>query len=230
MSKTKIPQSQTGPSSDTATVLPTNVNGPVLNSEIEVLPASPPVPTVTEDFDLEAFRASPAPLVVAVDSGISAVRVRKPRGIDFVFVHPEWRMFAWIIPEDFKHRREAHLVLPSVAANHLDTCRKVLLVPYCGDDNNYYLWPIPQEDATGRINDYNKSAMQQISKAIGKWCQFKANMGNQSYNLFEARDQRDAPTWPPGGVEFLIKKAFEDRIIKTKDHPLLRQLRGRKVE
>jgi hypothetical protein len=182
-----------------------------------------------DDFDLDSFRASPTPLTAPVDGGVAAVRVRKPRGTDYVFVHPEWRELIWIIPEDFKRRREAHLVLPMVAASHLDICRKVLLVPYCGDDSNYYFWPVPQEDATGRINDYNKSAMQQIARSVGRWSQFVANLGNQSYTLFEMVDQREAPSWPAGGVKFLIKKAFEDRIISAKDHPLFRQLRGRKV-
>jgi len=213
---------------DSAPVPQMPVNGAVPEPSLDTLSISPP-PSVTDDFDLDGFRASPTPLVVPVDGGVAAVRVRKPRGTDYVFVHPEWREFIWIIPEDFRRKREAHIVLCKIAEAHSDICRKVLVVPYCGDDNNYYLWPIPQEDATGRINDYNKSAMQQIARSIGRWSQFVADLGNQSYRLFEMVEQRDAPSWPTGGIWFLIRKAFEDRIIATKDHVLFSQIRGRKV-
>jgi hypothetical protein len=221
---------------EVASTNPFPVNGPVSASDranpvpdIEVLSVPAPATVVTEDFDLDSFVASTAPVSIPVDSGVSAVRARKPHRLEYVYVHPEWRCLVYVVPEDFKKRREAHLILPAVAVSYPEICRKVLLVPFCADDNNFYLWPISQEDPNGRLNEFSKSAMQQVSRAIGKWCQFEANLGNQSYNLYEAIEQREAPKWPPGGIQFLIKKAFEDRVIAIKDHPLFRQLRGRKV-
>jgi hypothetical protein len=223
MSAKKVAQEPSAP-------MPIAVNGASSEPPIDVFTMPAPTSDVTDDFDLDSFRASPEPLVAPVNEGVAAARVRKPRGTDFVFMHPEWRELIWVIPDDFERRREAHLVLPAIAARHLDICRKVLLVPYCSDDNNYYLWPVLQEDASGRINGFNKSAMQQIARSKGRWSQFVANMGNQSYTLYDMTDQREAPTWPAGGIRFLIKTAFEDRIIAAHDHPLFRQLRGRKVD
>ena len=205
------------------------VNGPASETNLDAFGESAPPSSVTTDFDLDAFRASEAPVAAPVDAGIDAVRVEKPRKLEFVFIHPEWRDYVYIIPGDFKSRREAHLVLPKIAAAFPNICRRVLVVAYCTEAGNYYLWPVPQEDTTGRVNEYNKSAMRQIVKAAGRWCQFEANMENQTYNLYEATDQREAPGWPPEGLPFLIKKAFEDRIITTSDHPVLTRLRGRRV-
>lgn len=224
MSKDKIAQKE--PSSQP-------INGPA--SDLELVrfsakdPAEPTTGSVTTDFDLEMFRAEPGPVAIPVEGGIDAVRVVKPPKMEFIFIHPTWREYIWMILPDFKRRREAHLVLPAIAKSLPNICRRVLLVPYCSDDGNYYLWYIPQEDATGRINEYNKSAMRQLERAADKWCQFEANMGNQTYNVYEAIQQREAPSWPPQGLDFLIRKAFEDRIITTKDHPLLGQLRGRQI-
>jgi len=207
----------------------TPVNGSVAVPNLEAFQAPAPPTSVAQDFDLDSFRATPGPVAVPVESGVDAVRVEKPRKGDFVYVHPDWRDYLWIILGDFRRKRDAHLVAPNVAAGHLQVCRKVLIVPYCDIDGNYFLWPIPQEDSVGRINEYNKSAMRQVVRAAGKWCQFEANLGNQTYNLYEALEQREAPKWPPEGLPFLIRKAFEDRIMTTPDHPIFQQTQGRKI-
>jgi hypothetical protein len=239
MSRTKVSQ-QTGQMPDSSAALLTNVNGPVPIPDpapvsdsappldIDALAVPAPVSTVTEDFDVDSFIAPSAPVAIPVDSGVSEVRVRKP-GKEFVYVHPKERADVYIIPEDFKRRQDAHLILPRIAAIYPDVCRHAILVPFCADDN-FFLWPILQEDQTGRINEFNRSAMAQIVRSIGKWVRFQANMGNQSYSLFEAIEQREAPTWPPGGIKFLIGKAFRDRIVTAKDDPLLQRIRGRKLE
>ena len=193
------------------------------------VPSSAPSPSITDEFDLNAFRADSGPIAVPVESGIDAVRVEKPRRMEFVFMHAEWRDYIWVIPGDFKGKWEAHLVAPKIAVAYPQVCRKVLIVPYADVNGNYFLWPIPQEDAAGRINQYNRSAMRRVAQAAGRWCQFEANMGNQTYNLYEALDQREAPQWPHEGLTFLVEKAFENRIVMTADHPIFRIVCGRKV-
>jgi hypothetical protein len=184
------------------------VNGPALEPDLTTfsVPAAPPA--INQEFDLESFRADPGPVVVPVESGIDAVRVEKPRRMEFVFVHPEWRDYIFVILSDFKKKQEAHLVAPKVAVVYPQICRKVLIVPYADMNNNYFLWPILQEDMSGRINEFNRSAMRRAAQAAGHWCQFEANLGNQTYNLYAAVDPREAPQWPPEELTFLIRKAI----------------------
>jgi hypothetical protein len=210
---------------------PTPPNGPMPEPDLASFSVRPPAPSpsIEQEFDLNAFRVDPGPIAMPVESSIDAVRVEKPRRMEFVFVHPDWRDYIWIIPGDFKGKWEAHLVAPKIAVAYPQVCRKVLVVPYADVNGNYYLWPIPQEDAAGRINEYNRSAMRRVVQAAGRWCQFEANLGNHTYNLYEAVDQREAPQWPPEGITFLIKKAFEDRLVTTADHPIFRTVCGRKV-
>jgi hypothetical protein len=193
----------------------------------------PPTSKVLTDFDLNAFRASvapEAPTASPVNLVINAVRVEKPRKLQYIFVHPEWRDYLYIIPGDFGADRDAYLVVPAVAHAFPNICRRVCVAPYCArwkNSYNYYLWPIPQEDSAGRVNEWNKSAMREMHRAAGRWCQFIANGGNQTYESVEDPDSPEAPDWPPEGLNVLIKKAFEDHVIATSDHPLLVRLRGR---
>lgn len=124
MSKDKIAQKE--PSSQP-------INGPA--SDLELVrfsakdPAEPTTGSVTTDFDLEMFRAEPGPVAIPVEGGIDAVRVVKPPKMEFIFIHPTWREYIWMILPDFKRRREAHLVLPAIAKSLPNICRRELLYP-----------------------------------------------------------------------------------------------------
>lgn len=73
--------------------------------------------------------------------------------------------------------------------------------------------------------------MKKVEMAIagGKWYSFRIPKGQRGYGLWEADSDLGIPKWPSEGVEFLIEKAFADRVILTRDHPLLKALRGKPV-
>jgi hypothetical protein len=197
-----------------------------------LLPPQPPPSSVMADFNLDEFRATlPTPVATSLDAGISAVRCKRPRGSDFIYVHKAWREYVYIVGEDYKRQRPAYLVSPTVASVHSSVCRRVCLIPYVDDGNNYYLWPIGLEDSRGIVNDYSLSALAQIGRAgaLGIWAQYRANLNNQSYDLLQLTIQRPEPKWPAGGIHYLIARCFEDRVIRTVDHPLFGQLCGRLV-
>ena len=207
--------------------LATSANGAAPNDPPIESFFAPPSSSVEDDFNFAEFRAPATPTFVAVDEGVSAVRVVKPDKTTTFYAHETWREYAYLLPGTQKH--EAHIVLPDVAAHFSDLCRRVLLVPYCDSDGNFGIWPIPQEDMSGQIHPFSQSAMAQVKRSLGKWCQIVAVKGNSSYRLFLAHDQRNPPSWPSKGFPFLLQKAFEDRVIKGTDHSLLRQLRGREA-
>jgi len=104
-------------------------------------------------------------------------------------------------------------------------------VAWVDPDGNYGIWPILQENSTGDINEFSISAMKKVDMAIagGGWYCFRVAKGQRGYGLWAADSDLGIPKWPPEGIEFLIQKAFEDRIITTPDHPLFKALRGKPV-
>jgi len=202
---------------------PPPVNGAI--PEPDPMFAAPPQPesTTEQDFDFNEMFTQAGPASVSVDrGGVSACRVEKPRRGQFFYVHPEWRCYIFIIPADFDGKREAYWVVPKIAemAAHSRLCKKVFIVPYADQNNNFCLWPIPEDDGWGRPNKFHVSARARATQASGRWCQLEANFSNQCYELREAVRQQEPPTWPAEGLSLLLKKGFEDRIITTPDHPI----------
>jgi hypothetical protein len=185
---------------------------------------------VTEDFDLNKLRAHSGPSAASSASTISiveTVRVERPNKMYFFYIHPTWRETLYIMPADKK--RKAHLVVPAIAERYPQFCRVALIVPYSSQYNNWFLWPIHLEDRTGRIHEYNESKIECVYKASGKWARFEADNDNSSYRLYIAEEQRDPPIEPQGGMPNLIRRAFEDRVITTEDHSLIRELLGKRI-
>jgi hypothetical protein len=127
----------------------------------------------------------------------------------------------------FGSREANYVLIPALAEAHLDICRRVWIVPYSDQDHNFFLWPVPQENRRGDINEFHQSLMSQMARSIGKWCKYEAVAKTRSYDLFEAVEQREEPPWPLEGLPFLIRKAFKDRVIAAPDHPVLLKKRSR---
>ncbi len=233
MSKAKIPHGSVDPSPSIAASLPTvAVNGSIQEVTPHFYRQPPPASAILKDFDLDAFRASEGPMATPVDAGVDAVRVEKPRKLEFVFIHAEWRDYLFIIQGDFKSRREAYLVLPRVAVAFPNICRKVLVVPYCTSMGNYYLLAgtckkTPWDASTTTTSPpCVKSARRPPAGGASSKPTWRTRP--TTCTKPSMRGMHRAGRWK--GLPFLIKKAFEDRIIAAGDQlPILAQLRGRRV-
>jgi hypothetical protein len=175
--------------------------------------SSSPRPLVTEDFDLAKLRARSGTSAAATTPASNTVRVEKPNPMRFVYIHPSWRETLYIIPKDEK--RKPYLVVPDVEEQFPQLCRAALIVPYASEHGNWFLWDILLENRAGRISDFSESALQRVHEADGRWVRIESDMDNRSYRMYVAPRQRDPPTWPSGGMGYLIRKGFEDRIIEN---------------
>jgi len=207
---------------------PVNGQAPASEPDLSTYAVPPAPPPITQEWDLNAYRATPAPTVEPLKTEVKTVRVDKPRLSEFIYIHPEWRACYWILPADFKAKRDAYMVLPDVAENLQPLCKKVLLVPYCDSSGNYYLWPIAQEDTAGRLNDWSKTLMPTIEQAAGHWCRFQSNMKKSRYDVYDSNDPPEAPQWPFKNADDMTLKAFTERVIPTADHPVLQSAVGKK--
>jgi hypothetical protein len=182
-------------------------------------------PSVVEDFDLNAFRTdSDIEEPIEGETEVDTVRVEKPNRMEYVYIHPEWHDTLHIIPPSDK--RKTCLVTPAVAKRHAEFCRKAFVVPYGSKAGNFYLWAILLEDKSGRVSDYAESALGRIEQGRGQWCRFEADLDNRSYRLYRAIEQKEPPQWPAQGLDFLVLKAFEGRMIADDNHEIIRQLVG----
>jgi hypothetical protein len=183
---------------------------------------------VTADFDLDAIKADESETPAAPE--LPAVGVKRPKRLEVVYVHPSWRLEVWILPPLDQRNDPTYLVMPSVAKlpQHKNTiCRRALIVPYADGEGRLFLWPILLEDHTGSINKYSRSAMGRVEEGAGQWCFYQADQVGQGYKRIVAEVQRDAPEWPAEGFQYMVRSAFEDRLIGAADHEALRRLRGK---
>jgi hypothetical protein len=89
-----------------------------------------------------------------------------------------------------------------------------------------FLWPIRLPGEDGRLDNWNRSALEAASVAMTSWIRVMSNMGLRAYDVYEAPSFSDAPVWPALDFPALLKIAFKERFIRSWDHPVLRRLRG----
>jgi hypothetical protein len=209
-----------------------------------VEPASPsPVAQTYKAEDLVSEDDSPS-AGTRVDTEIEIVRVGKT---DRFVAYLPVSYFGWIIPEDRDSRRPAHLVAPNIAKAHKSICRRVRFAFYVDPDRNFGTWPILLEDKSGRVNEWNLSALAKVdmalddsAKGICQWHSIRTNGEGQpkGYGLWRADEAEElgTPAWPTDGMhslndvaKLLLNIAFKDRIIADENHEVLRKQRGKRV-
>lgn len=90
---------------------------------------------------------------------------------------------------------------------------------------DYFLWPIGLPNEDGKIDDWNKSALEYATQA-GKWQRIAANRDLGEYDQYLTDCNWGEPDWPEATFEQLVRVAFKGRWIDSLDHPVIRNLRG----
>jgi hypothetical protein len=85
-------------------------------------------------------------------------------------------------------------------------------------------WAVPSRSE----NDWHVSARIAMRRLIAEWGMMKSNQGAKSYMLEKPVDDLGAPKWPAGSYDDWFVKGLADKVIDSADHPVLRELQGRK--
>jgi hypothetical protein len=180
-------------------------------------------------FDLEFLRLSADfASAVGVRKLIKTVPVRKPSREWFIRTHPDpdYRRQADVL--ELREDREIYLVSqslrPGLASETTLSPRQ--LVTSITRQGVLFLWPIRLPGADGKIDDWNRSAMDAADEAKSRWVRVTANMSLGAYDVTAATGQFAEPEWPDMTSLAIIKIAFRDMMITDWDHPVLRRLRG----
>ncbi len=163
---------------------------------------------------------------IGVKKVLTTVPVRKPDRQWFVRTHPDesWHLHTAIL--DLRDDRETYIVHPELLPELTTEVSPKILVAAINRQGIVFLWPITLPDESGRHNQWHRSAQEAADLAGKSWVRVGANMSLGAYEVWQAAADYPEPEWPEEGFDSLIRIAFQDRIITTLNHPVLRRLRG----
>ena len=183
----------------------------------------------TDPFDLTRLRLSQDfQSAAGVKKVLTTVPVRKPSKEWWIKTHhdPAYRFETCVI--ELKEDSELYLVDQPLWDELVgeSTFGPRALFTTMNRQGVVFLWPIRLPDTDGRLDDWNRSALEAASRATGKWLRVQSNRSLGAYEVFEASANWSDVEWSVPLFQELLKIAFRDRFIRTTDHPVVRRLRG----
>ena len=165
---------------------------------------------------------------LGVRKALLVVPVRKPLKETWVRTHPDEKHRLHTLVLELKNERETFLVAPEIMPELAteSTVSPRMIFPTIDREGTVFLWPVRLPGADGKIDDWNRSALEAAIMASTQWVRVAANMNLGAYDVFTTTAQLPEPTWPETSLRDLLKVAFKDHMIDSMDHPVLRRLRG----
>lgn len=163
---------------------------------------------------------------IGVKKALLTVPVRKPNRQDFFRVHPgdDYRLQVAVI--ELKDDRETYLVDPSLCPEIPGEVTPKLLVTTITRQGVLALWPIRLPGEDGRLDNWNRSAMEAAELATKSWVRVVSNMSLGAYDVLLPDGKFPEPEWPDVDFRTILKIAFKDCFIQSLDHPVIRGLQG----
>lgn len=182
-----------------------------------------------DPFDPGRFRLSQDfASQLGVKKALLTVPVRKPSKEWWVMTHPEEAYWMETMVLELKEDREVYLIEPELwpeLATESTFSPKALILT-TNRQKVSFLWPIRLPGADGKIDDWNRGALEAARMAQGKWVRVQANMSLGAYDVYEATMSLSEPEWPAEPMAKLLRVAFKNYHITSLDHPVLQRLRG----
>lgn len=154
------------------------------------------------------------------------IEIRPPKSQEFIRTHPVPEYWLNTKLFYFDHDGRYYLV-----KNHLwhtldDELTTVTLVPYMTRIGQMFLWPIKSCDKSGRRNSWITSAQNAANQAMGRWIRLKPNHTTCRYDVTLPCNLLEEAEWTDETLEELVSAAFEDHIIDSLEHPVIKHLMG----
>jgi hypothetical protein len=203
-------------------------NGETPSTLTPSTPSANSEPPATDLFaDLGRLRLSQDfAATVGVKKALLTIPVRKPAKEWFIRTNPDLRIETCVL--ELKEDRETYLVAPSLwpeLAAEATFGPRALFVAMTRQ-NVLFVWPIRLPGSDGKIDDWNRSALEAAAMAESKWIRVVSNQQLGAYGVFTASGEWPEPDWPEIPLNELLRIAFKGRVIDSLDHPVLRRLRG----
>jgi hypothetical protein len=171
---------------------------------------------LSQDFDAS----------LGVKRALLTVPVRKPAREWFVRTNPALRIETCVL--ELKEDRETYLVVPALRSELASesTFGPRALFVAMNRQGVLFVWPIRLPGPDGKIDDWNRSALEAASMAETQWIRVASNMPLGAYDVFIASADWPEPSWPDLPLSEILRIAFKGRVIDSLDHPVLKRLRG----
>jgi hypothetical protein len=179
------------------------------------------------ELDLDAMRLpSDFGAIAGVQKVLTTVPVRKPSPQAFVRVHPDvdWSMVVAVV--EMKDDNDAYLVLPALYPALAQESRVKQMYTGITRDGNLFMWLVNMPGSDGRIDTWSQSAHAGANLAKTHWVRMKSNRDIGAYEVLQATNLKDEPSWPELSFKEVVNLAFRDKVIDSLDHVVIRRLRG----
>jgi hypothetical protein len=197
--------------------------------------SSTPIQVFTDDrgdkgsdpFNLDKLRLSQDfDANLGVKKALLTVPVRKPNRQEFIRVHPgeDWRLETMIL--ELKEKGETYLVDQNLWEQLLGELIPKVLYMVINRQGVIILWPIRLPGEDGRHDAWNRSALEAADMAQKHWVRVAANMSLCAYEVYPATAAIQEPEWPETTFQEVLRVAFQDRFIRSLEHPVVRRLLG----
>jgi len=190
--------------------------------------ATPPPPP--DPFDPASLRLSQDfGDSLGVKKTLATIPVKKPEKTWFVRVHPAEDFATQTAVLELKEEREIYLVdrslWPELGSRESTFTRRALFTAI-NRQGVLFLWPVRLPGPDGKIDSWSQSALEAAVSAREGWVRVVANMALGAYDIYQATGDLPEPQWPDAPFLQIWRTAFKDRCIDSRDHPVLRRLRG----
>lgn len=164
--------------------------------------------------------------IAGVKKKITTVPVRKPNRQEFIRVHSSDDYAFQTAVLELRDESETFIVDPDLWDQLAGEIVPKILLTTTNRQGVLTIWPIKLPDSDGRIDNWNRSAMQAALIAQKEWIRVAANRSLGGYEVFSATGDLPAPEWPELSFQEIVDIAFRDRYIRDIDHPAIRKLLG----
>jgi len=175
-------------------------------------------------FDMEDYN-TPEEEIQATETIITAINVGRPDNQMFFMTHPV--MFTEVnVIEYTEEKGKVYLVHKDAIPYVAGYTKKMKLYPIMSLKGNIWLFPVTQPKPGKKMHEWHASREKVIFHARKHWVQCKPKSEGTGYDAIVALKKHEAPEWPELTMPELLEIAFDGYIIKDKDHPVIKSLRG----
>lgn len=172
--------------------------------------------------DFEAMSLSQDYATGATKKTITEIPIRKPGPTWWFMVHPDESLHYRSKFYEVKEDGELYTVAPELRDEFGESLVMKVLLPAVTRGGTLFLWPIRLPDDTGRIDSWNRSAMNAAKTAMLSWTRIESSKEAGGYRITAPTVPASGPEWPNLSRNEMLKIAFTHFHIGDRNHPRLR--------